>query len=126
DLADLAAEAHLADGDRAAVDRTVEAGRGNRQDEGEIGRGLGDPDPTDGERIEIGAGEVEPGTLLEDGEEERHPPRIDPCAARRGEPGDSLATSAWSSTRRGRWPSMVGTTTEPDTPVRRSARKRRL
>ena len=53
-------------------------------------------------------------------------PESRPWAERRGEASRLGVTRAWSSTSSGRWPSMVGTTTEPETPLRRSARNSRL
>ena len=53
-------------------------------------------------------------------------PPSTPWAERRGDGRLGGATSACTSTSSGRWPSMVGTTTEPATPRRRSARNRPL
>ena len=127
DLAQLAAQPDLAAGHEVGGQRTARGRRGDGQRHGQVDAGLDHPDPAGHRHVDLGAarGRARPGSAARPAPGTggpRRPPG--PCGAGLGVvPG---TTSAWTSTSSGRWPSSTGATTEPGTPIWRSARNRAL
>jgi hypothetical protein len=108
--------AHLAEHDQIAGDGSVELGRGHGQRQRQVGRLVRRPAPHRRRGRRHRCGRARPTRCSSTASRNARRPGSSPWAERRGEPGASPVTSAWSSTSSGRWPSMVGTTTDPGTP----------
>ena len=126
DLADLTAEADLADDDRVGVDGAVVAGARDRQRDREVGRRLGDPHAAGDARVDVWSASATPARCCSTATsiESRSPSNA--CATRRGIGAPVGTTSDCTSTHSGRVPSITAVTTEPVAPTRRSARKSAL
>ena len=106
DLADLAAQAHLAAGDQIGRHRDVLLRRREREHETEVGPWLVDVDPADRERVHVVVLEHDADPLLDHGGEQGEAARVDALAGpagHRSPPGRPAAPgsrSAAGGTRR--------------------------
>ena len=108
----------------SAADRLVDDGAGDGDDDGEVDARLDEADAADGRGVDVLVGDAQPGAPLEHGEQQGQPAAVEALgvAPRRRRPAAIGTVSAWTSTSSGRWPSIAGTTTDPATAARRSAR----
>ena len=90
DLADLAAEAELAEHDEesGAIGVSCSYGADHGHRHCEVAAGLGEPGATDGRHVHVVAGDREAGAPLDDGEQHRQPPSVE--AAGVAPPGRTL------------------------------------
>ena len=94
------------------------SGRGQGQGQGQVGGGLGHPDAAHGRGEDVGAGQGDAGTLLENGQQQRQPPAVDPLGRTPGRGRRSCwrPARAWISTSSARCPSTAGSTALPGVP----------
>ena len=119
-LADLAGQADLAEGDQVGRERDAGRGRGHRQGQGQVGGGLDRPDTAGRRHEELERSHGHAGAALSTATTAARRRGSTPWTLRRGPPGSPVQASAWISTRSGRQPCSSAVTTLPGTSGRRS------
>ena len=118
----LAGQPDLAKHDDVGRNRPVAQARRDGRDDGEVGRRLFDAHPAGDVHEDVVGRQVEAGALVEHREQQRQAVVIEAARRSRALPNVDALTSACTSTRIGRDPSMVHSTDEPGTLFGRSAR----